>query len=59
LIVVDIRGYGTAPCMTIKPLIHTLHSVLRHGLAAAQKEHRHYTKVVDITLCNMRSCYSQ
>jgi hypothetical protein len=26
---VNIGGDGTAPCMTIKPLIHTVHSILR------------------------------
>jgi hypothetical protein len=29
LAVVNIGGNGAAPCVTIKPLIHTIHSVLR------------------------------
>jgi hypothetical protein len=29
LSVVNIGGYGTAPCVTIEPLIHIVHSVLR------------------------------
>jgi hypothetical protein len=29
LVVVNIGGDGAAPCVTIEPLIHTIHSVLR------------------------------
>jgi hypothetical protein len=29
LVVVNIRGDGAAPCVTIEPLIHTIHSILR------------------------------
>jgi hypothetical protein len=29
LVVVNIGGDGAAPCVTIEPLIHTVHSILR------------------------------